>query len=70
MAITIDRVIKIKKVQIIANMKLAVSFIIRLPGMTPSLASHCWRLFYIAHLKLQEWLHKRRKRSLVRTPAL
>ena len=36
---------------------------------TPSLASHCWGLFYFAHLKLQEWKHKRRKLILVRTPA-
>ena len=31
-------------------MEQAVSFIIHLPGMTPSLASHCWHLFYFGHL--------------------
>ena len=38
--------------------------------MTPSLASHCWGLFYFTHFKLQKRLHEKCKHSLVRTTAL
>ena len=66
---SIDRMIEINKHgSFHNNMKLAISLIILLTGMTPSLASYCWHLFYFAHLKLLEWLYERRKHSLVQTP--
>ena len=43
---SIDKMIKLNN-----NMKLAVSFIIPWPGMTPSLTSHSCHLFNLAHLK-------------------
>ena len=64
---SMDRMIK--KYIYIYYMKLAISFIIPLPGTTPSLASHRRHLFYFAHLKLQECLPERRKCSLVHTLA-